>query len=183
MNRNDPPAAGVTGGSVNARMNALPPEEAFAGDEDIRRDAAARLAEQLEIGAGLLLRCEALAATAKGDKTGPLTAAARLIRANAQAAQALAALVQVERRQRSIIERIQTVAAGPDELNCKKNVPVCDEEQRLKIYRRMDALVEETLRARSGDPEAHDSIAALIAREEQELAEMRGEGWPDEDDA
>ena len=95
----------------------LPPEPS---SESFRRMAVERLAEHLTIGAALLERCQELAAAQRGDRLGPMHAAARLMQANAKVADALAHVAQIERRRRSIIERIQPVQVDPKELILKK---------------------------------------------------------------
>src|SRR6185295_17862881 len=86
-----------------------------------------RLAEHLRIGAALVERCQQLAAGRRGDRLGPMHAAARLLQANAKVADALAHVARIERRHRSIVERIQPVRVDPKELIQKKL-----EEERAK---------------------------------------------------
>ena len=69
-----------------------------------------RLSQQLDINIGLAGVCEHLAAVPEKGRSEAVFAAARLTQANAQLARALAEVMQVERRHRTIIERIQTPA-------------------------------------------------------------------------
>lgn len=85
-------------------------------DDDLRRVAVERLIDHLEIGASLVERCERMASAQRGDRVGPMHAAARLMQANAKVADALAHVAQIERRRRSIIERIQPVQVDNKEL-------------------------------------------------------------------
>ncbi len=78
-------------------------------DDALRRLAGERLAQHLALGAVLVARCEQLALASRGDRLGPLMAAARLMQANAKVAETLAHVALVERRQRSIIEHNQAV--------------------------------------------------------------------------
>jgi hypothetical protein len=103
MTNPDPQAAP---GPESTDASATPPES----DDDFRRHAIARLAENLDLGADLLARCEHFANLPKGNRLNAVFAAARLMNANAAAAKALAQLAQVERRQRTIVERIQPSA-------------------------------------------------------------------------
>ena len=167
MTKADPSAA-LSGGKTNAPAEEQLPQR----DDELRRIAAERLAEHLEIGASLVARCEHLAGLSKGDRTGPLYAAARLMRADAEIARALATMVGVERRSKSIIERVQPVDPKKAELNSTFQKQKLDAEGRLKVYRRMEEIVAQSIRARSGDPQAHDQIADLIKHEEEEIADL-----------
>jgi hypothetical protein len=124
-------------------------------DEELRRLAVARLAEHLDVGSSLVLRCEELAMSKHGDRLGPIYAAARLMRANAKIAEALANVAQVERRRRSIIERIQMANPKKAELNCDLE----DEKNDTSLFeleRRIDALA----RAANTDSALDDSEGA-----------------------
>ena len=143
-------------------------------DEELRRLAAERLSEHLEMGASLVARAEHLAELPKGDRLGPLYAAARLMRANALVAQTLANVVQVERRRRSIVEHIQPPDPKVAELNARlQKKEEGDREYRLKVYRRMNEHVEQSIRARTGETQERDSVAELIKHELEELAGIR----------
>lgn len=86
-----------------------PPDEddGFESDEALRRRAATYMTQHLESAGSLIERCEHLALQAKGDRMRPIHAAARLLQADARVAQALGQLAKVERRQHTIVERIQ----------------------------------------------------------------------------
>lgn len=88
-------------------------------DEELRRMAAARLSEHLEIGARLVARCEVAAETSPSDGAGPLLAAARLVRANAEVAQTLARLAAMERYRHKIFDPRGARRPGSGELNSK----------------------------------------------------------------
>ena len=81
---------------------------------------------------------------------GPLYAAARLMQANARIAEALANVAQVERRRRSIHERIQAPDPKQAELNSHLQKEKITAEERLKIWKRMNEHIEESMRARMG---------------------------------
>ena len=166
------PQAPEPGGQTNA---AEPRAQSALdqSDEELRRLAGARLAEHLDIGVALAARCEHLAELPKGDRLGAIYAAARLMRANAFIAQALANVAQVERRQRSIVERIQPPDPKVAELNARLEKQEGDAEYRLKVYRRMNEHVEASIRARTGDQQERDSVAELIKYELEELAGIR----------
>lgn len=169
MSKDDPIAA-RTDGQTNPTEEPSPQR-----DDELRRLAAERLAEHLDIGASLVARCEHLAELPKGDRLGPIYAAARLMRAQALVAQALANVVQVERRQRSIVERIQSPDPKQAELNSKIKKEGLDAEARLKVFRRLDELVEQSIRARTGETDEADRIAELIKGEEEDIARIKKE--------
>lgn len=93
---------------------------AASTDDALRRLAGERLAQHLALGSVLVARCEQLALASRGDRLGPLMAAARLMQANAKVAETLAHVALVERRQRSIIEHNQAVEPKKAELISKK---------------------------------------------------------------
>lgn len=97
--------------------------------------AAMRLNELLETGTRLTARCEAIAETGSGDRTGPLLAAARLARTNAELAQTLAHLATMERRRRrKIFDPARALRPNLTELNSKK---ICkDPNAQIKPERR-----------------------------------------------
>ena len=113
MNKESPQAArtdGQTSAVASEAQNPLTENSPENSDEELRRFAVARLADHLEMGVSLVARCEHFAELPKGDRVNPLFAAARLMNANANVARAFAQVAQVERRQRTIIERIQPPA-------------------------------------------------------------------------
>jgi len=65
---------------------------------------------------------------ARGDRLGPVYAAARLMNANAQVARALAHVALVESRRRMIIETIQPPAPKKARLNSRFPSPQNEEE-------------------------------------------------------
>ncbi len=90
----------------------------------------------------MLARCEAMSNVARGDRLGPIYAAARLMNANAQVAHALAHVALVERRSRSIVETIQPPRPENAELNSRLHTPVYYEDAREELKRRIDAAIE-----------------------------------------
>jgi hypothetical protein len=111
-------------------------------DEDLRRMAVARLAEHLDIGSSLVLRCEQLANATRGDRLGPLYAAAKLMGSNARVAQALAHVAQVETRRRSIVERIEPLGRQKGELNWGSPPPSEEDTSLDELERRLQALAK-----------------------------------------
>lgn len=103
-------------------------------EDELRRAAVEHLAQHMEIGAALIARCEHLAMAQRGDRLAPIYAAARLMRAQAHVADALAHVAQVERRRRSIVERIQHDQPTKEEL--------IQEIEREKKARSLDPLAE-----------------------------------------
>ena len=119
-------------------------DEAPYSDEAMRRHAVERLADHLDIATGLMERCEHLAALPKGKRVEPIFAAARLMQADAHVAKALAQMAQVERRQRTIIERVQPPVVVS---NGSKSNPVGALIETLseKMLRYMNVLADEKL--------------------------------------
>jgi hypothetical protein len=109
-------------------------------DEIHRQSAVEQLAGYLARGGVLLARCEALAKAARGDRLGPVYAAARLLNANAQVAKALAHVALVESRRRTIIETVQTPAPKNAELNSRFPSAEEDDDALEELERRIDAL-------------------------------------------
>lgn len=164
----DPSTAEEDGGQTDPAALADEPA-ALQTDDQLRRFAAERLADHLQIGVDLAQRCEMLSLKAKGDKLGPLYAAARLMQANARIAEALANVAQVERRRRSIVERIQPPDPKKDELNSRFRKQKMDAEMQLKIWKRLNEHIDETVRARMGEEGAYDSVGQIIKDAEEKL--------------
>jgi hypothetical protein len=117
----------------------LPPP---SQDEVHRQSAAAELAGDLAQSGALLARCVAMANATRGDRLGPMYAAARLMNANAQVARALAHVGLVERRTRTIVETIQPPKPENAELNSRFHSAEEDDAARAELSRRIDAIVE-----------------------------------------
>lgn len=141
-------------------------------DEELRRLAVSRLSKHLDVASGLVTRCEAMAKVRRGDRLGPIYAAARLMRADAQVAKALAQVALLETRHRSIIERVQPPASKSPELNWSLQSRGERCEEALKVWHRLGEIVEETVRFRQGESGARDVVADLIRREEETLAKI-----------
>jgi uncharacterized membrane protein YccC len=170
---------------LKCTADASTPAEA---DEALRRLAAERLADHLEIGISLAGHCEMLAGKTKGDRLGPVYAAARLMHANAAVAEALANLARIERRRRSIVERIQPPDRKMAELNSHLQQEKISAEQEAKLCRRLDEVVEQSIGARLGDENAEDRVAHLLKSAEENLERLRKEEagedvWEDDDTA
>jgi len=144
-------------------------------DDELRRAAAGQLAQHLELGAALVARCETLSQAPRGDRLGPLYAAARLMRANAQVAQVLAHVALVERRNRSIVEHIQPPDPKKAELNSNLRTREVTAQDRLKFYNRLNEHIEQTIRARTGESEERDSVAFLIQEAEDSVERLKKE--------
>jgi hypothetical protein len=143
-------------GGPSGNPSELRTEDALAkSDEELRRMAVARLAEHLDIGSSLVTRCEELAQVHRGDRLGPLYAAARLMNANARVALALAQVGQVESRRRSIVERIQPPDPKIAELNSRFPTPEKNEDSLAELERRIDRLIE----AKKEEQERLDGLA------------------------
>jgi hypothetical protein len=141
MNMDKPYAAGQGG---NATV--LAPQ---SQDEVHRQSAVEELAGYLAKAGVMLDRCEAMSKAARGDRLGPVYAAARLMNANAQVARALAHVALVESRRRMIIETIQSLPPKKAELNSRflspenqEATPENKDDAFAELERRLDRLAE-----------------------------------------
>lgn len=145
-----------------------------SNDDHLRRQAAQHLADQLEMSCELLQRSQVLAAQTRGDRIKPLVAGARLIAANAQLARALGFLAQTESRNRSFIETIQPPAPKTAKLNSRFSKPEKTPLERAqvieKFYRRLDEIIKDSIRHRSGDPSAPDIVARNLKMAQEGVA-------------
>jgi hypothetical protein len=149
-------------------------------DEVLRRLAAERLADHLEIGISLAGHCEMLAGKTKGDRLGPVYAAARLMQANAAVAEALVNVAQIERRRRSIVERIQPLEPKKADLNSHFQEKKSTAEERLKLVKNVEALLAQMARSRTID-EGEKARLARIAEEQLSAIEALPGEEADED--
>jgi hypothetical protein len=143
MTKDDALAAGQ-GGTVTV----LAPQ---SRDEVHRQSAVEELAGYLAKAGGMLARCEAMSKAARGDRLGPVYAAARLMNANAQVARALAHVALVESRRRMIIETVQPPMPKKAGLNSRfssledeEESPEENDKARAELERRLDRLLEAT---------------------------------------
>ena len=144
-------------------------------NDALRRAAAQHLADDLEIGSSLIARCEEFALKSRSEKLAPMYAAARLMSASAKLADSLSTMALVERRRRSIVERIEPINPKQRELNERNKKNLVDANMRMKIWRRMDEHIEQSIRARSGEAGATDSVKRLIEGEEANIARCQRE--------
>jgi hypothetical protein len=131
------------------------------------------------VGVALAQRCEQLSGIPEADRVGAVTAAARLMNANAAVAEALAVVAQLERRRRSIIERAQAAEEKKPELNQrywqKKNLETVQarSEAMIKFWKRVDEHINESMRARAGEEGAVDSVARILRNSEESVANAK----------
>ena len=151
--------------------------EPVTADEALRRLALEHLAEQLDMGVSLVGRCQTLAGVNRGDRLGPLSAAAKLMNSGARVAQALAHVGLVERRHRSIIERIQPPRTEEDELNSRKRKYLARprHEIREEIATKLEKAVVDARRKRLQQPSNPQEEANLLLQEEVWAEERAGQ--------
>jgi len=125
-------------------------------DEIHRQSAASELAAYLASARTMLARCEAMSKAVRGDRLGPIYAAARLMNANAQVARALAHVALVESRRRTIVETIQSPQPRNTQLNSRFPSPGDEDEALASLERRIDALAEAARR----ETERQEGLAA-----------------------
>jgi hypothetical protein len=126
-------------------------------DEIHRQSAVEALAQHLARGGALLARCETLAEARRGDRLGPIYAAARLLNANAQVARALAHVGLVERRSRTIVETIQAPGTKNSELNSRFSAED-DDAERAELQREIDAIIASTQAERDNAEALEDGL-------------------------
>ena len=160
----DPPAPGQT-----------PSPPAENPDEVLRRLAGKHLAKYLDIGVGLATECQRLASASKRDHLGPITAAARLFNSNARVAQALAMVAQVERRQRTIVERIQPAKPDKAELNSQNVRKEPPGEIRKRLAKRfLDMSARNRAKNEPSNPHAEAHARAMQELEAEGTAPAPG---------
>lgn len=135
METDEAPAVGQDGA-----VTILEPQ---SQDETYRQTAAAELTAYLAEGRTMLARCSAMAGAKRGDRLGPIHAAARLMNANAQVAKALAHVALVERRTRTIVETIQPPKPEKVDLNSLLD-DECVEDLRAGLQHEIDAILRES---------------------------------------
>jgi hypothetical protein len=154
--------------------------EAKELEERTRKQGTTLLSSNLQHSSRLLERCCELAA-GETDRVGAISAAAKLIQANAAAAGMLARLAQGETRHRSIVERAQPVAKDGDRLNSKNLTPREYVLRQEKYWRRLDEILNQAIKARTGeDPQAEDRVASVLRTVEEDKKRL---GIGDELDA
>jgi hypothetical protein len=148
------------------------PPAAHDPDVAIRRLATRHLAANVKIGAGLVAHCRQMVHDAgNGDHLGPLSAAARLINSNARMAHALGLIALVERRNRTIIERIQPPKSELNSENEKKAPYRTRNEIRADIGRKWDEMVAQSRREQLKHPIDPQEEANLTLQEEEWMEE------------
>ena len=129
-------------------------------DDVYRRFAVEELALQLHRGGALLAHCQAVAQVVPTNELGPLREAARLMNANAQIARALALVALVERRSKTIVERIQEPDPGIAGLNSILTPPqISPPQQRKKIRDILERGLLQFLEEQKQDRERQDGLA------------------------
>jgi hypothetical protein len=144
-------------------------------DERLRRRAAELLAGHLALGGEFIGFCKQLSQDAKVDKTASIYAAARLMRASAHLADAFATVAQIERRRRTIVERIERGNLKQQELIAKKEDELHAAKTVERVYRRMNEHIEQSIKARLGEEGGYDSVARLVEHEGETVARLERE--------
>lgn len=125
-------------------------------EEELRLVLAEHLARNLGRSESLIARAEKLIARRGTDRIGALNAAARLLTADAKSAAALAQVVSVEQRRRTIVERIQRPDPQLLELNSRKMDPAA---ARAKVQARIVEIATKVIAQR-------DAAAAETAQDD-----------------
>jgi hypothetical protein len=141
---------------------------------DVREFAVDKLAEHLAVGVSLAQLCEDLANKTNGDRLGPIYAAARIMRANAAVAEVLATVGGIERRRRSIVERVPAPKSNPNpdsgELNSGLQKIKSPVGERMERFRQLNAEIERAAAMKPGENCTDEDLAKLRSGIEAELA-------------
>lgn len=137
----------------------------LSSDERHRQAAAEQLAGYLATASGMLKRCDRLSDVKRGDKLGPIFAAARLMNSTSQVARVLAQVALVERRSRTIVETVQTFPPKKGKLNspfsyAEGESPKEVADARVALENRLDELLAAAKRYAGGEED--DSMACCI---------------------
>ena len=97
------------------------------------------------------------------------------MRASAHVADAFATVAQIERRRRSIVERIERGNPKQQELIARKENELVSAKTRERIYKRMNEHIEQSIKARLGEEGGYDSAARLLKDEEERVARLERE--------
>jgi len=152
------------------------PKDLSENVPDVQQYAVGKLAAHLEIGVTLAHHCEIQAGKAKGDRLGPVYAAARLMRANAAVAEALATVGGIERRRRSIVERIQTPDPKKAQLNSGLQKEKTPDEERMERLRLLNERIVHAGQMRPGVDCTAEEIAQICRDLEAELTLFENAG-------
>ncbi|HXC57632.1 MAG TPA: hypothetical protein VNU97_20190 [Rhizomicrobium sp.] len=140
--------------------------------EALCASAAEKLHAQLDIGLALLRHCQSLAHFAKGDRSLPVAVAARVMQSNVATARGIAPAANGETRHRSIVQAIPP----PDRKKQERKAQIHDELEMVKVRerlsRRLDELVEQSVRARSGDSNECDRVAQIVESDRKTVAHL-----------
>lgn len=117
------PAPTPSRSSASASQETLTP---LLQTEQHRQIALSELTLHLIKGNSLLSHCEEAAANPYNEQIGAIQAAARLMKASAEVAKALATVAGVEQRTKHIIETVQHDSPKTRELNSTKSIPPRD---------------------------------------------------------
>ncbi len=142
---------------------------------DIRQCAADKLAEHLAVGVSLAQLCEGLANKVKVDRLGPIYAAARVMRANASVAEVPATVAGIERRRRSIVDRVQAPKPEPGELNSGLEKIKSPAGERMERFALLNEQIERAACMRPGEGCTAEEIAQVRAGIEAELTALEND--------
>lgn len=121
-------------------------DDGLPDDETLRRHAAGRLSEQLDIAAGLGATCEHLAELPMRERIEAVFAAARVMQATSQLGRSLAQLLKIERRQLSIVQHVQPAPPTSNHSNASGEADAAMIDDMLsKFFRYMKIYADEEL--------------------------------------
>ncbi len=124
----------------------------------LRQGAAEQLSAQLQLGTALIAQCDAWAKAGKPGRLASVATAARVMLASAGVARALTLAALGETRHRSINEAPSPVDRAREQRRDFYQGNLDKAKKAEGIYERLNELVENSVRARMGEPDAEDRI-------------------------
>jgi len=139
----------------------------------IRQTAAEQLSAQLTLGTSLIAQCDAWMRKGKPGHVQSATAAARVMQSSAGVARALTLAALGETRHRSIVEQ-QSPADRQKEARKEYFQNNLNKAETLKgIYKQLDDVVENSVRARMGEKDKEDRIARNLKHYGESVEQLK----------
>jgi phosphoglycerate-specific signal transduction histidine kinase len=153
--------------TAGPRATGQPEGEPPVSLEALGLGSADTLRQQLDYGLSFLASCEAMLRESRGDPTKPIFSAAAIMRANVSTALAIAPAARGETRHRSISETILPPDRKKEEAKKTARTKLETAEARLRVTKRMDELVNQSIRARMGETTELDRVGMIVKSEEK----------------
>lgn len=139
----------------------------------IRLTAAAQLGRQLCMSTAMVGACEAALKDDAAASTGRMIAAAKLMQASAQLARSLTLAALGETRHRSFVETPSPADRERERLREGKQKMIREAEAGEQAWGRLDELVEQAIRVRTGEAKGEDRIARAHTQYKQAVERLK----------